>query len=150
MPTQRLIHLNVVCSDLDRSLAFYQDVVGAKVANRFESDGSDFLGAMGISGGSDYRAAMLYIGDEKRGPYIDLLEWTVKGKDGALEVRDLGIPRIALVVDDVDTSYDAVKAKGVVPMGEPTDVGTGEYKLRCFIFPDPDGVLIEFVQSIRA
>ena len=122
---------------------------GFYIKNRFENAGDDFLGAMGISGGSQYRAAMRYFGDERRGPYIDLLEWKVKGKAGALGARDMGIPRIALVVDDVDGGYEEVRSKGVVPMGPPVNIGTGEYKLRCFMFPDPDGVLIEFVEFLR-
>ena len=151
MAVKRLIHLNVVCSDFERSLRFYEDVVGAKVAMPFEkaADGDDFLGAMGIPGGSGHRGAMLYLGDERRGPYIDLIEWDVKGQSDSRGARDLGVPRLAILVDDVDASFEEVKAKGVVPMGEPITIGTGHYQVRCFMFPDPDGFLVEFAQFVR-
>ena len=93
---------------------------------------------------------MLYLGDERRGPYIDPIEWEVNGKSDGREARDLGVPRLALLVDDVDTSFEEVKSKGVVPMGEPVTVGTGNYRVRCFMFPDPDGFLIEFAQFVRS
>lgn len=150
MAVTRLIHLNVVCSDFERSLRFYEEVVGAKVAMPFESQGDDdFLGAMGIPGGSEHRGAMLYLGEERRGPYIDLIEWDVKGKPGGLTARDLGVPRLAILVDDVDASFEEVKAKGATPMGPPVTIGTGQYRVRCFMFPDPDGFLIEFAQFVR-
>jgi len=149
MAVRRLLHLNVVCSNLERSLAFYTEVVGAKVAAEASNAGDDFLGAMGYPGGSGYRACLLYFGDAIRGPYIDLLEWEVKGKEDAPGPRDLGIPRIALGVEDVNASYQELLEKGIEPCGAPVDLQVGEHRVRAFMFPDPDGVLVEFAQFLH-
>lgn len=145
------MHLNVVCSDFDRSLAFYTEVVGATPVLTFDSGdrGSDFLGAMGIEGGTEHRGAMLCLGEETRGPYIDLLEWKVPGDSNARHARDVGVPRIAILVDDIDESYEQVKDRGGEPMGPPYDLTTGPYGVRAFMFPDPDGFLVEFCQFTR-
>ena len=151
MAVRRLMHLNVVCSDFDRSLAFYTDVVGATVVLSFDSGDreDDFLGAMGIAGGSEHRGAMLCLGDETRGPYIDLLEWKVPGDPEGRGARDVGVPRIAIQVEDVDESWAEVKEKGGTPMGAPVTIQTGPYHVRAFTFPDPDGFLIEFCQFVK-
>ena len=149
MTVQRLLHFNVVCSNLERSLAFYTEIVGARVAATAENAGDDFLGAMGYPGGSGYRACLLYFGDARRGPYLDLLEWDLKGRDGAPGPRDVGIPRVALGVDDVEASYRELLEKGVEPCGAPVDLQVGEHRVRAFMFEDPDGVLIEYAQFIR-
>ena len=149
MGVRRLIHLNVVCSDLDRSLAFYQDVVGATMVLPFANQEDDFLGSIGDPGGSGHRGAMLCLGDNRRGPYIDLIEWDRKGKEGGLGPRDIGVPRIAILVDDVDESYGEVQERGGQPLGEPVDLNVGDQRVRCFVFPDPDGFLVEFVQFLE-
>ena len=42
-----------------------------------------------------------------------------------------------------------VKERGGEPMGPPYDLTTGPYGVRAFMFPDPDGFLVEFCQFTR-
>lgn len=79
MKVKRLFHVNICCSDMERSLAFYTDVLGAKVVLDATSSTDDFLADMGYPGGSAHRAVVLYSGDQDRGPFIDLLEYEEKG-----------------------------------------------------------------------
>ncbi|MCE2391971.1 MAG: VOC family protein [Proteobacteria bacterium] len=149
MGVRRLIHVNVVCSNLERSLAFYTEVCGARIATEAEDRSDDFLGAMGFPGGSGYRARLLYFGDALNGPYIDLLEWDVKGGPTPLGPRDTGIPRLALLVEDVDESHAELGERGDVKiLGAPLTHTVGSHRVRAFLFEDPDGVLIEFAQFV--
>ena len=79
MKVKRLFHVNIFCSGMERSLAFYTDVLGAKVVLDATSSTDDFLADMGYPGGSAHRAVVLYFGDQDRGPFIDLLEYEEKG-----------------------------------------------------------------------
>lgn len=104
----RMMHINVGCSDFDRSYDFYTQVVGllpltAKVVKTGEADTSVDLTHVGEDGhrigearmgpqeglnaarilgfegeGAANRSTLLYWDEQPNGPYIDLQEWDEK------------------------------------------------------------------------
>jgi catechol 2,3-dioxygenase-like lactoylglutathione lyase family enzyme len=150
MLVRRFIHVNVVCSDLERSLQFYVDILGAKVHELFDSGDSDLRPTMGVGeeGAPGYRAALVYWGDGRGGPYLDLLEW--RGGDLAkrqwpLSAQDVGLARVALEVDDIDEWLGHLTAIGVDILGPVQEEIVGPWTLRLFLCRDPDGTLVELV-----
>jgi catechol 2,3-dioxygenase-like lactoylglutathione lyase family enzyme len=146
----RFIHVNVVCQDLEKSLEFYVDVLGANVHEIFTSADSDLRDVMGVdeSGASGYRAALIYWGDSKRGPYIDLVQWVGESNIDSrppLTAQDRGLVRVALQVDDVDAVAQELRSKGITLLGDVHEAPVGPWKLRLVLCEDPDGTLIEFV-----
>lgn len=150
----RFIHVNVVCRDLEKSLEFYVDILGANVHEIFSSADSDLRDVMGVdaSGARGYRAALIYWGESKRGPYIDLVQWvgqsTIESRP-PLTAQDRGLVRVALQVDDVDEVAKELKAKGITPLGDVDEAPVGPWNLRLVLCEDPDGTLIEFVTFPR-
>ena len=78
---ERVMHVNVNCSDLERSLAFYRDVVGLVPASHTHPVPQDGAG-FGMSGQVQWDAHIMQ--DERgfAGPAVDLLEWKQPGPVG--------------------------------------------------------------------
>lgn len=146
----RFIHVNIVCRDLVRTLEFYVDVLGAKIHEIFTSGDSDLREVMGVDGSGTpaYRAALVYWGDDRRGPYLDLLQWVGAHDDQArepLRAQDRGLVRVALQVDDVDAVAGELRARGVPLLGPVHEAPVGPWVLRLVLCQDPDGTLVELV-----
>jgi catechol 2,3-dioxygenase-like lactoylglutathione lyase family enzyme len=107
--------------DLDRSAAFYVDVLGLSPV------------AVGPSA----------VGFQAGGLLIHV---TAASKTGSWVNDDLqrGIRHFGIKVDDVDAEIDRLRAAGVRVIAPPADVLGG---VRIAFFLDPDGARIEFVQG---
>ncbi|GAJ24499.1 unnamed protein product, partial [marine sediment metagenome] len=116
-----IIHFNVVCSDLDRSLEFYRDMLGGRsvgdtrlaVAERgIDSTGPGI--ALGFEAAPEWRATFIQFGEEENATVIDLLQWIKPASYGKPydRMNHVGIPRVALACDDIDKVYNDLKAKG--------------------------------------
>ncbi len=118
-----LEHVNLTVSNLERSLAFYQQIFGYQV--RWQGNfGSGAKGA--------------HLGDDRQ--YISLMEADSPGR--AEQRMDIvGINHIGFVVDDIESVKARVIEMGVEPHSEQTyDPGKHLY------FFDPDGIEIELVE----
>ncbi|HXF80235.1 MAG TPA: lactoylglutathione lyase [Usitatibacter sp.] len=124
----RLLHTMIRVGDLDRSIAFYTDVLGMKLLRRKDyPDGKFTLAFVGY-------------GDESEQAVIELTHnWETKKYD-----LGNGFGHIALSFPDVHKACDAVKAKGGKVTREPGPMKFGGSVI-AFV-EDPDGYKIEFIQ----
>ena len=120
--------VGIVVSDIDRSIAFYRDVVGMQERRRFDVPAMHLLEVVmgfGTEGGGAALVLMHYSDEEQR-RYVD-----IGGK---------------LVIDASDASavVEAGRAAGCEVVAEPTEYpGFG---LIGFI-KDPDGYLVELIEA---
>lgn len=127
----RVLHTMLRVGDLDRSLAFYTDVLGMQVLRRKDyPDGKFTLAFVGYGSEADHAV-------------IELTHnWGV-------EKYDLGTAygHIAIEVDDAYKACDEVKKRGgkVTREAGPMKHGT---TVIAFV-EDPDGYKIEFIQRSR-
>jgi catechol 2,3-dioxygenase-like lactoylglutathione lyase family enzyme len=151
---KRFVHVNVVCSDFDKSFEFYTEVLGATAHAYLGDDGVDVRPAMGMGddGAPGFKAVLLYWGDARGGPYIDLLEWTYPPgtekkpeRRSPLGAQDRGLVRVALQVDSVDEWVARLKEYGT-RVTTPQDVILGPWRQKLVLFEDPDGTLLELVE----
>ncbi|MDN0074887.1 lactoylglutathione lyase [Crenobacter sp. SG2303] len=127
----RLLHTMLRVGNLERSLAFYQDVLGMKLLRR-----------------TDYpegRFTLVFVGygDEKDTAVLELTHnWDTESYE-----LGTGYGHIAVEVDDAAAACDAARAKGgkVTREAGPMKHGT---TVIAFI-EDPDGYKIEFIQKGR-
>jgi catechol 2,3-dioxygenase-like lactoylglutathione lyase family enzyme len=142
-------HVNVNCSDLERSLAFYRDRLGltASTHTRPESpqDGAAFR--------LDRAQWDAWILHDARGfgagLVVDLLEWQVPRPTGSPNgAADLGFNRIGFYVPELDELYARLEADGVRGHGGPphTTAVEGRAPVRTVVVDDPDGMLVELVE----
>ena len=118
-------------NDLERSVAFYRDVLGFAVTQRWEQGG--VLRGVELSTGG---GATFMLGQD---------DWQ-KGRD---RQKGVGFRVYCTTTQDVDALAASMKAKGALLDGEPTTQPWGRF----FSFSDPDGfkvtVLNEKVKAKR-
>jgi lactoylglutathione lyase len=123
----RLLHTMIRVGDLDRSIAFYTDVLGMRLLRRKDyPDGKFTLAFVGY-------------GDEAANSVIELTyNWGVDQYD-----IGTGFGHIALEVDDVYRAAEEIKQRGgrVLREAGPMNAGT---TLIAFV-ADPDGYPIELI-----
>jgi catechol 2,3-dioxygenase-like lactoylglutathione lyase family enzyme len=139
-----LHHASLTVADLDRSLAFYRDLLGIRVREQVETAAATVTAVSGESTGR-VRIADLDLGD---GRVLELIE-----------DRDHDAPRthagghIALEVDDTWAVYRRLVAAGVMARSEPILLGAdaGRSWEGCVVVwvADPDGATVELVQRPR-
>jgi len=152
----QIYHVNINCSDFDRSLAFYELIGFRRIIDFTQQDGApapDF-GALGLGPVLNLpddcagRAALLTLGGDPRATRLDLIEWTQPRADGTTrrDLAQLGIARLCLKVKDCRPLYDTLKARGFRVYSEPTIIGLAGARQMVFCCEDPDGAVIEFMQ----
>ncbi|AYV20449.1 lactoylglutathione lyase [Vibrio mediterranei] len=132
MSNGRILHTMLRVGDLDKSISFYTDVIGMKLLRKNEN--TEYK----------YTLAFLGFGDESEGAVIELTyNW------GVTEY-DLGSAygHIAIGVDDIYSTCDAIKTAGGNVTREPGPVKGGTTQI-AFV-KDPDGYMIELIQNKQA
>jgi len=124
----RILHTMLRVGDLDKSIAFYTDVLGMKLLRRNDYPGGKFT------------LAFVGFQDEADGAVLELTyNWGV-------ESYDLGnaYGHIAIEVEDAYNACDMVRERGgkIISEAGPMKHGT---TILAFV-EDPDGYKIEFIQ----
>jgi catechol 2,3-dioxygenase-like lactoylglutathione lyase family enzyme len=131
-------HYAVTVSDLDRSVAFYRDVLNLEVLARFSVCGDAFETGVGIDGVSAAFAHM-DAGDAR----IELVEYTPEGDATSdHELNQPGATHLGLAVDDLDSVYDSLP-DDVATFAEPQTTESGT---RILFLRDPDGTPVELLE----
>jgi len=125
----RLLHTMLRVGDLDRSLAFYTDVLGMKLLRRKDyPDGKFTLAFVGYQ-------------DESQGAVIELTHnWDTPSYD-----LGNGYGHIALEVDDAYEACEKIRQKGGRVTREAGPMKHGQTVI-AFV-EDPDGYKVELIQA---
>lgn len=132
MSNSRILHTMLRVGDLEKSIAFYTKVMGMQLLRTNEN--TEYK----------YTLAFLGYGDESQGAVIELTyNWDTTS-------YDLGnaFGHIAIGVEDVYTTCDAIKAAGGNVTREAGPVKGGTTHI-AFV-KDPDGYMIELIQNKQA
>ncbi len=137
-------HTSFTVSSLDRSLAFFCDVLGFELLNRSPRD-PDFISRVVAIEGADIEVAYV----QGPGHRVELIEY--RGPDGRRRVDsrpcDAGFAHIAFDVDDIDAAIAASEAVGVHALGPVQDLDRGPNKGGRVVYTrDADGITVEFIQ----
>jgi glyoxylase I family protein len=148
--TRSLFHLNINCSDLERSIAFYE-AVGFKQVFRFDTDedaDASYAG-MGVTGRVQHRGpCVMFLGDDPYQTRLDLMQWVTPSSAGPprLKATDVGVPRIALWTKNVDALYEDLSSRGFEFTAPPAGPFTDRAIERVLYTHDPDGLIVEFIE----
>ena len=144
-------HINLVVSDLERSVDFYTNVLGFRETQRAELEGEWIETIIGLE---TVKASVAYVVSPAGQPRLELLQYHSPIGDGfqANSIPNtLGLRHLALSVDNIDSAVQRLREAGTEllsrPVVVPTDViqhSTGQ-KILCY-FHDPDGVLLELTE----
>jgi catechol 2,3-dioxygenase-like lactoylglutathione lyase family enzyme len=153
MPTiTGFMHVNVNCTDLARSRAFYGDTLGLITSAHTKPDRPQPGAAFGLDGDALWDA---YVLDDPRGmgvaASLDLLRWEEPAPCGAPPgfTPMPGIHRVAYAVPSLDAALGPLTAagRGARP---PATVQRGAEQARVAWVLDPDGSAIELIEDTQA
>jgi catechol 2,3-dioxygenase-like lactoylglutathione lyase family enzyme len=148
----RLFHVNVNCSDLERSRRFYTDGLGLTAGARTAPETAQPGAAFGLDR-ARWDASILLGPRGYDGGAIDLLQWHEPEPIGAPPSRltESGFQRLGIQVPDLDATVDRVRALGGGPWSEPfVHAVEGGSEIRLVIVQDPDGTAIELIEARAA
>jgi glyoxylase I family protein len=137
-------HTGITVTNLERSVAFWQDVLGFELSHRAHHTGDLAREVTGVAGAEISLAVLKGYGHK-----IELLEYHAPEdqKRVALRPCDIGSVHVALMVENLDAALGAIEASGWKPAGKPQTLKTGPNAGKRVVYVrDPDGTTIEFMQ----
>src|SRR5262249_519468 len=138
-------HTGITVSNLERSLAFWRDVLGFELSHTAHQTGELAREITGVTGAEIKLAVLKAPGGHK----IELLEYLASPDPKQARIRpcDVGHAHVALLVDDLNAILEKIAASGWRAAGEPQTLKTGPNAgKRVLYVRDPDGTTIEFMQ----
>lgn len=144
----RIFHVNINCSDLERSLRFYRDGIGLTTGTRTSPSTPQPGAAFGLPQ-VQWDAWIMHGSKGSKGVVLDLLEWQVPRPQGnpRRRVTDIGFNRLSIAVPDLDATHGRLTELGFDCWTAPYDLSLGGTTTRMFIASDPDGTQIELVEG---
>jgi catechol 2,3-dioxygenase-like lactoylglutathione lyase family enzyme len=150
MPIGEVHHVAISVRDLERSLAFYCDVLGFKQSlDMAADDPARNRRLLETPPGTRARSAMLRKKHSTVGQ-IELMQFDppLAEPRPALRAGDHGVMLLSFEVtgEDLADIHRRLEARGIRCHGGPEQVEIGGYgRIESLVFRDPDGVMIELV-----
>ena len=148
-------HIAIGVSNMERALHFYRDVLGLRVTldDPQENPGGMLSRVQGGQGPRTRHGVYLRWEDGPDATFI-VLSQDHPTSGGPLKLNQVGIHHFAFWVDDLEATFEKVKAAGVPIVLPPTvadSIAYGESpggKVMTTLFKDPDGTVIQLDQRV--
>lgn len=137
-------HTGICVADIERSTAFYRDVFGFTQHHGMHLEGEPTATLVRIP---DVRLDVVYL--ERDGTVIELLSFPklVESRDALpRELNRKGLTHLSFNVNGIETLLEEIEQAGGSVMQE-TQLGRFGDPVVAIFVTDPDGTLIELVQS---
>ena len=143
LPLQRLTHIGIAVSDLERSLHFYRDLLGVAWEHELQVQGEPTDTLLRLRG-TDLHAVYL----TRDGVRIELLRFgsPPAPPKSARVMNEVGLTHLSFRVAELDAVLTALRGDGQQVL-EDTIIRFPEWGAAACFIVDPDGQLIELVQS---
>ena len=138
-------HTGITVSNLERSLGFWQNVLGFEFSHRAHQTGEMASEITGVAEAEIKLAVVKAPGGHK----IELLEYLAPPDRKHVDLRpcDVGHVHVALIVDDLDAVLEKIAVSGWKAAGKPQTLTHGPNAGKRVVYVrDPDGTTIEFMQ----
>jgi catechol 2,3-dioxygenase-like lactoylglutathione lyase family enzyme len=139
-------HTGITVSDLERSLAFWQNVIGFEFSHRAHQKGEMAEQITGVKGAELQLTVLKTPGGHK----IELLQYFApadRSRENTLRPCDVGHVHVALRIENLNGLLEKIAASGWKAAGEPQTLTAGPNAGKRVIYVrDPDGTTIEFME----
>jgi catechol 2,3-dioxygenase-like lactoylglutathione lyase family enzyme len=143
---QRLHHIGIPVSSIERSLPWYRDVFGLLENKKATASGDEISTALEVPG-AELNVVFLAVGDQV---LLELLEYeSPRGRAFDRRNCDVGAVHVCFEVDDIDAAYTQLTELGVRFNHPPIRLGEGLGDLSGYAFAyfrDPDGIQLELFE----
>ncbi len=140
-------HTGITVSNLERSLAFWRDVLGFELSHTAHQTGEMASEITGVAAAEIKLAVVKTPGGHK----IELLEYIAPAdckRHVDFRPCDVGSVHVALIVADLDAVLSAINVSGWKAAGKPQTLQSGPNAGKRVVYVrDPDGTTIEFMQQ---
>ncbi len=137
-------HTGFTVANIERSLAFWRDVLGFELSHRAHHTG-DLAGEVTGVPGAEISIAVL----NGYGHKIELLEYLAPANRKQVDLRpcDVGSAHVAFTVENLDAVLNRISESGWKAAGQAQTLKTGPNAGKRVIYVrDPDGTTIELMQ----
>jgi catechol 2,3-dioxygenase-like lactoylglutathione lyase family enzyme len=141
-------HTGITVSNLERSLAFWHDVLGFELSHTAHQTGELAQEITGVAGAEIKLAILRVPGGHK----IELLEYLAPVDRKRADIRpcDVGSVHVALLVRDLDAVLERIAASDWKAAGKPQMLQSGPNAGKRVVYVrDPDGTTIELMQIAK-
>ncbi len=149
MIASRVRHTGLVVRNLEKSLAFYRDILGLEVYKRHLEKGDYIDRLVGIKNVVVEWVKLA----APEGGLIELVEYrshpdpSAKGARENIPSNRVGSGHVALTIKNLDAVYKELKKRGHDCNSEPLIAPSGKVKiLYCH---DPDGIILELIEDLN-
>ena len=141
-------HTGFTVASLDKSLAFYRDLLGFEVVFQWNPQ-APYIGELLGYPDVDLHAVILRLPNSD--VFLELLEYRgIPKKTVEMANGNIGNAHIAFTVDELDPLYERLTASGVRTVSPPVTPTIGPNRGGRAVYAiDPDGFRIELIQAPR-
>ena len=147
----RIYHVGLTVSDLERSIAFYRDVLGLEFQGEIFMEGEE---TDKMFRRVNCKARVAYLNGSKavEAPPVELIQFVNNEvKKVPSDLFTTSISEVCFYTDDIDSAYKHLVDNNVECLSEPQyfdfrEDGFGESRA-CY-FRDPDGIILEMMQPL--
>jgi len=151
MPLLGLSHVAICVRDLERTLAFYRDLLGFQVVkDALQDTRTGGLPHLYRDRHTQRRVVHLQAGTTPSIPILVITEHpgdTVGGEPIMLD--QVGISHLSFTVASVEEVTKRLLAQGAETCGPPEAFRDAQGRLRTVFFRDPDGILVQFDEGLE-
>ena len=147
----RIYHVGLTVSDLERSIAFYRDVLGLEFQGEIFMEGEE---TDKMFRRANCKARVAYLNGSKavEAPPVELIQFVNNEvKKVPSDLFTTSISEVCFYTDDIDSAYKHLVDNNVECLSEPQYFdfrGDGFGESRAFYFRDPDGIILEMMQPL--
>jgi lactoylglutathione lyase len=142
-------HTGFTVSDIERSVAFYRDVLGMRLVNRRTGTASYLATVTGFEGA---RLEIAYLQPAAGGSMLELLQYVSHPAPATDRATNRpGNGHLCFKVDDIQAACAELRRRGVTLVSEPTEITAGSHAGGWAVYlRDPDGFTVELYQGPSA
>lgn len=146
---ERFSHFSFTVADIERSIAFYRDVLGLTLVARQRQDNQYTRRLIGLTD-AVLEVAEFSLPNDRAGDgvLIELVEYVQPvGDHPSLRTQDVGTAHVSFVVSDIDEVHARLSRSGAQFVTPPVliEAGVNLGGKVCY-FRDPDGITLELFQ----
>ena len=141
----RILRTAFTVSDMERSLAFYRDLLGLTVVRDKLREGSSYDGLLGFEG---VKLRVVILGDTNKTHLVELIQYLDPvGPVNVPGLNEVGAANLCLIVDDAGQTHQAMIDGGYRCLSAPIEfVQEGQLIGWIFTGYDPDDIPITILQ----
>ena len=147
MPTLGVSHVSICVSDLEKSLAFYRDLLGFRIVGEHGADAT--VPPVSLSCKNKHsgrvRAVEMAYGEGDVRPQIWLEQFLGDPPDGkGIRLDQIGVTHLSFTVPNVEELTKELMSKGVKASSPPEALADASGHYHTVFLLDPDGIMVQF------